>query len=144
MKMTKDQIKRKQDLHAELDAAQEALNDAIGQAHQILKDAEAKARELLEKPLDDLRALKEQADEFAGELAGDINAFIDERSEKWQEGPKGEAYTEWADSCESWDNSLDELPDPDTIVRGLIDSDEFPMESMAEAFSEIPEEAPGI
>ena len=59
----------------------------------------------------------EDAQEFAQEIIGAQDDYYDNRSEKWQEGDRGQAYDEWRTE---WDQSTEglrdyewEIPDPD-------------------------------
>lgn len=47
------------------------------------------------------------ASEFTGGIASDIQDYIGERSEAWQNGERGQAFTSWA---EEWENiTLDDV-----------------------------------
>ncbi len=64
-------------------------------------------------------------------IAADQQSYIDERSEKWQEGDAGQVYQEW---MQAWEGSLEELDidEPDEL--------EEPDMNAADALEELPDE----
>lgn len=77
---------------AELAALLEKLNDAAQQYEQA----------------------RSQFNEFRDDIATEIADYIEERSDAWQEGERGEAHREW---CGQWENEggqdVDLEADPD-------------------------------
>lgn len=47
-----------------------------------------------------------ELNEVRGEVAGLIQEYIDERSERWQESERGDLYTQWLDS---WEEETEEV-----------------------------------
>jgi hypothetical protein len=106
-----------------LDAAIEAYNEAAAKAWGEVEDA--------------LRAYNETLDparEWVAGITGDIDVYVSERSEKWQEGEKAEAYESWKGDYESADSSLEEvsIEQPDQI--------EADIEDHAQILYDLPEE----
>ena len=56
----------------------------------------------------------EEARDFATEVGEAIDEYISERSEKWQESERGEAFAAWRDEWISLD-----LPDADDVTAIL-------------------------
>ena len=92
----------------------EALETAFAVYECAIIDAEGDATAAYD--LVDTSAI-EDAQEFAQEIIGAQDDYYDNRSEKWQEGDRGQAYDEWRTE---WDQSTEglrdyewEIPDPD-------------------------------
>jgi len=79
-----------------LEEAVEKYNEATGE-----KD---------KKPVEDAISIYndalDSAQGFCETIVGDIEEFMEEKSEKWQESDKGEAHANWKDS---WDITLDPI-----------------------------------
>jgi predicted translin family RNA/ssDNA-binding protein len=88
----------------------EKLNAAIKKYNEVVGEAESLK--------DDIVAAQEE--------------FFDGRSEKWQEGEKGEAYTGWKDEWENY--STDEIEEV-----ALIDLPETQHAELLEGLPEAPE-----
>lgn len=106
-----------------LDAAIEAYNEAAAKAWGVVEDALQAYNETLEP-----------AREWISGITGDIDVYVSERSEKWQEGEKAEAYESWKSDYESADSSLEEVSinPPDQIEEDIEDH--------AQILEELPEE----
>jgi hypothetical protein len=61
----------------------------------------------VELAVDKYNAKVNEIKEWASEVASDIDSFMSDKSEKWQEGERGQAYEEWKSSYENFD--LEEL-----------------------------------
>lgn len=62
------------------------------------RDAILAAFEDTIKPLlDELNEARDEARDMLSSLAEDADSYFDDRSENWQEGEKGEAYSAWKD-----------------------------------------------
>lgn len=110
-KITKKDQKEIARLYNELEAAHEAVVDAVTQANAAVEDYNAIAVEL---------------NEFREALAREMADYHGERSEAWQEGETGQAYQEWADQWASAEvEEMDEVMEPGDMERELED---LPME----------------
>lgn len=102
-KLTKDEAARKAELLLDLQAQYDKLEDAIN----TYRAEEALLREPVVNALDAYNELVDAARGFAEDVANRAETEYDEKSEKWQEGDRGEAAREWKDA---WDNvNLDEI-----------------------------------
>ena len=86
-KLSKTQIDMRNALAIELDAKFDAVREAI----------------------EDLNKTIASANEFVEEVHSAQDDYFSERSEAWQEGDAGSAYTDW---MSEWEFSLEELSDP--------------------------------
>lgn len=66
---------------------------------------------------------------FRDDITSDMQSYMDDRSENWTEGEKGQAYSEWKDEWDNFDVSPIEIPD-------------LPDMEHAAALEQLPEEAP--
>ncbi len=102
-KLTKVEIKRRDDYASELSELADKLSEAIDTFNQELVNA----RTPVEAAVEAYNTLLEEAKGFAFDIANQAENDISEKSEKWQEGERGEAANEWKDA---WENiELDEI-----------------------------------
>lgn len=99
--------------HAELTAVRAEIESVIAEANAKLEDLKARANDA-----------REMAHSALDEAATDAETYFDERSEKWQEGDAGSAYSEWKDELSNARDTLAEdlnfeIEDPDGL--GTID-----------------------
>lgn len=65
-----------------------------------------------------INVLREEAAELMDGEAADAETYYEDKSEKWQEGPRGEAFQEWAQTLRQVADSLgEEIDVPDEIER---------------------------
>jgi len=100
-KLTKEQLKRREEIIVEMRRRHEAVQAAVA----------------------DLNTTIQEANELITEVHNDQEVYFDERSEKWQEGDAGSAYSDW---MQEWDSEIDEV--------------ESPEEDFIESFESRPEE----
>lgn len=99
MKMSKEQVARLTELVEAVDAAQHRVKAAVEKANEEIKRLVNGANELLD-PLNE--ALVELA-EFRNDWTAEIRAYIDEKTERWQEGDAGVAHQSMLDEWEDLD-----------------------------------------
>lgn len=85
-----------------------------GEIEAIYDAMDAKA----EAYLAEIEALREQADDLRDEAFQHLDEaycraddYFNERSERWQEGEKGQSYGEWRDRLEGLRDDCDSLPE---------------------------------
>lgn len=109
------------------------LRDADNELRQAVETYNTCVSELWNKHVapakENMNALIALASEWAeAEIASDIQNYYDERSEAWQEGDAGQAYTAW---LEEWQGAgwlpTDgiELDEPEALDEPDIDLDTF-------------------
>ena len=100
----------------------EIINDKI---NDIIKETTHNDSGLtLTEILDEFRDKKETLVDQVNEVVGDMEGYYDDRSEKWQSGGRGEAYSEWLEAWKyvvylSEESSIDIiLPNSEAIENG--------------------------
>ena len=128
-KLTKGEQKQKADFQLELakareelDAKVEDVNDALQTAIDALMDAVA-----------DYNSALERARAFATDIVSQAEEDFSDKSERWQEGERGEICRAWIDEWEQLSLDDIELPDIDRIV---IDAEDH-----ADLLDQLPDEA---
>jgi hypothetical protein len=100
-KLTKERI-------AERDAHIDTLSDtfaAVEQAINAFNAAQDAAWEAVDVALGEYNEAITAANEFQSEVASSIEDYVSERSEKWQEGDRAEAYDSWKNA---WEEEFEE------------------------------------
>ena len=94
-------------------AQEKARADIVETLRVITAEIEqqvSEVNELIAKYNDELGNVEELRDEIVGEM----EAYYEDRSEKWQEGEKGQNYSAWKDQWEVLDiTPLDDIDAPD-------------------------------
>lgn len=101
-KLSKAQEREKGDHADAIRDKEEALNKAIEEYNTKLEELKGP----VEKAVEEMNAAITAANEWAANIASDMETYYDERSEKWQEGDRGSAYSSWK---ENFGTELDEV-----------------------------------
>lgn len=128
-KLNKDEKARRDQLVKDLQEHVSKLEDAVN----VYNDETAKLRAPVETALAAYNEIAEQARGFAEDIANQADSDISDKSEKWQEGERGQAATEWKDAWEGIDISEVEVEWPEDLTI------EAP--SHADDLEQLPEEA---
>lgn len=125
--LSKQQLQEKERIEGELREAFTKLEDAIEQYNLTLDQA----WQAVQEAVDAHNAKVSEANDFASEVASDIESFVTDKSDKWQEGDRGQAYLAWQ---EAWNGDMDEvdLEKPDEIS--------VPEDNVADIFADFPNE----
>lgn len=103
-------------------ADQAAIADKIGDIRQLLGEFNTAKQAAIQAMDDVVRAINEKREELHELLdgaAGSAEEYYDEKSEKWQEGDRGSAYSDWKDELRRIADEVEseieapELPDLD-------------------------------
>lgn len=126
-KLSKDSLKERDELCSKLREARSILDDAVAgfNAAKTAKwDKVEAAQEAYNAVLADAQSWKES-------VASDIQFYMDDRSETWQESEKAQEYEQWRSEFE---HDLEEaaLDEPDDL--------DFDIEDAAESLEQLPEE----
>ena len=101
-KLTKEHDETRMRLVNELHTIEEEVSDAHGQVTTELEAANAIIAKYNEKVA--------EAEAWRDEVTADMQSYIDDRSDKWQESEAGTEYQEWQDSFAELEfSTLDEL-----------------------------------
>ena len=101
---------RAQDTYEELEKAVEAYNTAVSAAWQKVQEA-----------IDGHNEVVSDANSWMEGAASEIEDYTSEKSEKWQEGEKAQAYAEWKSQFEDEQFEQVEWSEPDPLEMGDID-----------------------
>ncbi len=96
-KLTKDEIKQRDELTADLDINLERLNAAITDYNEKMTEM----RKPIEQAITDYNEAVNAAQDFAEDIASQADSDLSEKSEKWLEGERRQAANEWK---EAWEN----------------------------------------
>lgn len=100
--LTKDQLKRRDDIAGQLAVVQVELEQALAKFKAKVVEAQA----------------------FCQEVKDDIEAYITDRSDRWQEGERGQAYSEWRDAWENVEfGDVEELDEQAAETLLALDSE---------------------
>jgi hypothetical protein len=129
MKLSKADQKRKQDLVDRIRAERDRLEDAA----RAFNEAVDKAAGPLEAATNKYNEALDEARTFAEEIAGDIESHYDDKSERWQEGERGQAVQEMLGEWQGFEAEDVEVHRPEEYEPGG--------EHAADALESLPEEA---
>lgn len=106
-KFSKDQIARRDalslklhDAHTELEAKIEALNGAIDEKWADVETALTAYNETIV-----------ETNEFQEEIQEEIQSYIDEKSDNWREGDRGQQYDSWHSAFDAFEEVELEQPE---------------------------------
>lgn len=128
-KLDKAEIKRRDELIEQLGKAQAALEDAISSFNEKLSDL----RDGLIEKVNDYNEALADAQSWIEDVKADREGEYEDKSERWQEGEKGQAARAWLDEYEAFELTEVELDLPGDI--------EEPDLSHADELSGLSEEA---
>lgn len=122
--ISKDDSKRRDSLTATLNTEFAKLQDS----HNVLLEAVAKYNA-------DVEAFNEKLQEargFCDDIANEIDNYISDKSDKWQEGERGEAYGAWRDEWQNVDiTDIETIADPEAPDFDADILDSLPVEPEA-------------
>ena len=104
---------RLRDTYAALEAAIETYNAAVADQWQPVADA-----------LDAYNAVVADAQGWREDIAGTIQSEIEEHSDTWQEGDKGQAFAAWQAEWEQADLETIEMEAPEPLSLDVNDQSE--------------------
>jgi len=120
--------------HAKVEEAKEKLIEIQMQITNIF--------EPVEESYDDMDTARDSLKEFLDEQVGDLENYIGEKSEKWEEGVKGQAYICWKEHIEEVSAQLDEsfselsdIPEIDTVLDDI--NTEYEFDGLGDNFGDI-------
>jgi len=157
-KLSKETLKRRDEIAeklrsrgADLEATVEGFNTKVGEAWTKLETALEEYNSVLESEwngglegvLSDYNEAVGEANEWKQEVAQEIQDWMDERSDKWQESPAAEKYQTWKEPFEE-EFQTAELERPENVEveePGELTLDD--VEDVAELLGGLPEELAG-
>lgn len=126
-KLGKGELTDKARIVGEVDEAKTELEEAVAEYNKVVEEAKGKVTAALEK----LNGTIESANEWRSNINNEQDTYYDERSEKWQEGDAGSAYSDWKDNYST---------EFDAVEIDLPDELEMPDVGVVEAMEELTDE----
>lgn len=126
-KLNKNHIEEKERIEGALRDAHEKVESAFEQYNLTMEEEWNKVREAV----DAYNAHVSEANDFRGGIASDIEGYISDKTDKWQEGERGQAFLAWQEAFESDDIEEIDMEKPDDL--------EVP-ENGADVFEQLPTE----
>lgn len=111
-KLTKHALTERDEITGKLTDTYNALEEALltfNNAMQTVWDTD------VEPAIEAYNAAVEAAKEWRDEQVGEMEQYIDERSEKWEEGEAGQRYTAWKQEYEYLELERVELSMPEPV-----------------------------
>ena len=128
-KLSKKEMSQQDDHVLALEEARDTLKTAIDAYNENV----AKEWKVLETAIESYNEVVQSAEEFREDIHSVQEEFFGNKAERWQEGEKGESYSQW---METWDVALEEVEfeepavielegdDPADLIRDLPASPE--------------------
>ena len=119
-KLSKEQLKRHEELSAALHGAHEELDGAI----KLFNETVAEAFGKLATYVEEFNSKVIDANTFVEEIHTEQEAYEGDKSDKWRESDAGSAYADW---MSAWEISIEEveLDEPPELNTPDIDLAEF-------------------
>jgi chromosome segregation ATPase len=111
MKLNKDQIATFDDLLARGQSAAKSLSDAADKYNAAIDEAWQE----FAKVVDEVNEVQDELRGFTEETAADLRCQFDDKSEKWQEGEKGQSADGMVNEWEGITFDHIEFDEPDQI-----------------------------
>lgn len=126
--LTSFQAEQLSDLQEKLQSASERVESAITDFNTSMSEL---WNDSVLESLNDYNTVVEQAREFVEERHDQMQSQYEDRSEKWQQSEKGEAFQEWLNE---WEEAQSELEDIDLAMPVEVDTPDF---SAVDAMDEL-------
>jgi hypothetical protein len=129
--LDKDIIERRDELIGDLAKVETELANVIERCNGMLDDIRSEVGEVVEH----YNALVEDARRLRDDAQAAVQGFLDQKSEKWKEGERGQLYATWVSNLESLDLADIEVDLPEEIERPSCDA----LAELEEQFWTLPE-----
>ena len=129
-KFTDEQLQEHADIIEKLREAKSKLETSVSKFNDLVASESAE----VQAELDDYNELVDSAEEFRTQVVGDMNEHYYDKSDKWQESEKGQAYLEWISDWDNADLAPIEIEFPDPIDEPELHHDE----SFGQLATELP------
>ncbi len=109
-KLSKDDIKRRDELIGRMQALRSELEDD----HRVMVEEVTASVAKFNEKLAKYGEVVTEAASWRDDLVGEIDSYISDKSENWQNGDKGQAFTSWKDAIENLGlEDVDDFETPD-------------------------------
>jgi predicted S18 family serine protease len=126
-KLTKERVAEWARLTEAVRAAEAELAERIGFFNTDMQNA----FERVESAASNLSEARTEAAQFRDDVVGDIESYVGERSEKWQDSDAAQSYGDWLDAWVSLDCSEVSIDPPEDIE---------PVDEIADEMDGVPRE----
>lgn len=120
-KLDKRDTQRRDEAITNLRAKAESYNNIVAKINELINGDLATARAEYEEAFN-------SASELRDDVVSQIDDHIEEKSEAWQEGDRGSAFSSWKDEWEEWQP---ELIDPVEELKEIEDDIPTQLEDLA-------------
>lgn len=127
-KLSKDDLKAREEVTGKLKTAFDELTEAVSRYNDIMATEWA----TVEEAQNNYNEAVSAAGAWCEGIVSQIDDYVSDKSEKWQEGEKAEAYENWKSAYDDVDCSESELSQPDELS--------VEVENPAESIEGLPEE----
>jgi hypothetical protein len=131
-RLSKDEIARRDEIISAMREKYNDLDDEIRDYNEKLAALKAP----VEAALEAYNATLSDARAFAEDIAGQADSDISDKSEKWQEGERGQAATAWKDEWEALSFDSISIDFPDEIDFSESSDEADTLENASEEMSE--------
>lgn len=109
-RISKSDAQRKLELADKLEKAHSVLDNAISVFNERVTELWPSVTEAIET----YNQVAQEVNGFKADIAGAIESYMDDRSDKWREGDAAQSYEEWKSA---WEEDIEEaeIDDPDTV-----------------------------
>jgi hypothetical protein len=108
--LTKAQVATRDELIAALRGKDKAIDDAIIEINNKIDEVNVLIEENLKPAIDDYNGALGDLEELRNEIVGQMDDYVNARSEKWSNSDAGSNYSSWKDEWEGIDMSpLDDI-----------------------------------
>ena len=119
-KVGKEQREQEVSLTRQLATAKAKAADIVARYNEVFDDLVNISEELKDHLIESNKGVIKELEELRLKVYGEIEDYIDERSDKWQESEKAEDYRNWQ---EKWENEIGALEMPENHKE--LDADEI-------------------
>lgn len=127
-KLDKELIAKRDSLVKNLREAAGELETAVSEFNDALDDLKLR----LQEKIDDYNMVLQEADSWRADVTGAMEEYYDERSDKWQDSPAGDAYSAWISEYQQLDLDEIDIDMPDNV--------DMPDVSNADEIENLPEQ----
>ena len=131
-KFSKQQIKERDDIESDLSDAAEKVRQAIEDYNNEMNQRWAEVAEAVDK----FNEQVERAENLINDVVQEIEDYMADKSDKWQESDRAGFYQEWIDALQGIDFSRVEIDQPEQL------EEPGELEDLSAALNDLPIELP--
>lgn len=121
IKLSKNEIERRDGFATSLRELEGKIEDAFREYNEAIKTLQEPVNRLIEE----YNEVIEAARGFAEDIANEAQCVIDDKSERWQDGDKGQAAVAWQQEYENVELEAVEFSWPEDVEPSGFDRADF-------------------